>query len=136
MTGVEMEGIMYANRSSLPLGIRPIPFTAALMVNGAASSNGLFPRAGPDPERQGAGSARNLFVPPPPPPPAPIDDIKPKDVPTANRHPQPVTPDPIVDTHTKTQIAGTTIVPFDPPPVTGPMEGTGTKLVETPPLPR
>lgn len=134
MTGLEMEGIMYANRSSFPLGIRPIPFTAALLVNGSIIAGMIFFLA-PDFVRYVGPPTTTVDTIPLPPDPVPETEVKTKETPQQPRTADPVTPDPLIKTQVETQIAGTTIIPHDPPPIPGPAEGTGTTVVETPPLP-
>jgi len=125
---------MYANRSSFPLGIRPVPFTAAFLVNGAVIAGMVFFLA-PDFVRYIAPPPTVVTSIPIPPDPAPVTEVKTRETPQQPRTTDPVMPDPVIKTQVETQIAGTTIVPHDPPPTPGPAEGTGTTVVETPPLP-
>jgi protein TonB len=123
MTGVEMEAIMYANRSSFPLGIRPIPFTAALLVNGAVIAGMVFflaPQLVPSLKAPDPIKIIDIPIAPPPvPKPLPKAETKPIEQIFAPRPEVPVTPEtPIFDT--------TPVEPkVAPPPDLGTLAGTG-----------
>jgi len=126
---------MYANRSSFPLGIRPVPFTAAFLVNGAIVA-GMVLFLAPDFVRSLKPPTTVVTTIPIPPDPPPVTEVvKQKEVTQQPRDPQIVMPDPVIRTEPETRIAGTEVIPNDPPATPGPVEGTGTKVVESPPMP-
>ncbi|MCW3846858.1 energy transducer TonB [Sphingomonas sp. LB-2] len=126
---------MYTNRSSLPFGIKPVGFGAAMIVNGALIAGLYFfiaPTIGPM-IRDTILDTRNIPIPPPPPP-----VQKPKPTTEAVREPQIYTPPVANPLPTDLPPIKTTADPPITPqtPDLGKPEGTAvSKPVDPPPPP-